>query len=156
MLLQNSLFCLMETVSIEHLSLLKKREGVQEMGTKPLKALSLRGYQASNRGSKGSRTTRKPLGPLISYSFPFLELYHRKRIFWKTFLVYKKHVQAGGRYKNPIQETRKQYLPPKSFHCGPHFFKESSSLEQGSVWFPFPNLTSQLNSKGFSRGETKG
>ena len=30
--------------------LLKKREGVPEMGTKPLKAL--RGYRASNRGSK--------------------------------------------------------------------------------------------------------
>ena len=29
---------------------LKKREGVPEMGTKPLKAL--RGYRASNRGSK--------------------------------------------------------------------------------------------------------
>ena len=30
---------------------LKKREGVPEMGTKPLKAL--RGYRASNRGSNG-------------------------------------------------------------------------------------------------------
>ena len=30
--------------------LLKKREGVPEMGTKPLKAL--RGYRASSRGSK--------------------------------------------------------------------------------------------------------
>ena len=30
--------------------LIKKREGVPEMGTKPLKAL--RGYRASNRGSK--------------------------------------------------------------------------------------------------------
>ena len=30
---------------------LKKREGVPELGTKPLKAL--RGYRASNRGSKG-------------------------------------------------------------------------------------------------------
>ena len=30
--------------------ILKKREGVPEMGTKPLKAL--RGYRASNRGSK--------------------------------------------------------------------------------------------------------
>ena len=29
---------------------LKKREGVPEMGTKPLKAL--RGYRASNRGSE--------------------------------------------------------------------------------------------------------
>ena len=28
-----------------------KREGVPEMGTKPLRAL--RGYRASNRGSKG-------------------------------------------------------------------------------------------------------
>ena len=31
--------------------LLEKREGVPEMGTKPLKAL--RGYRASNRGSNG-------------------------------------------------------------------------------------------------------
>ena len=35
---------------------LKKREGVPEMGTKPL-----RGYQVSNRGSKGSRKTPEAL-----------------------------------------------------------------------------------------------
>ena len=37
---------------------LKKREGVPEMGTKPLKAL--RGYRASNRGSnRGSRGSNR-------------------------------------------------------------------------------------------------
>ena len=37
---------------------LKKREGVPEMGTKPLKAL--RGYWASNRGSnRGSRGSNR-------------------------------------------------------------------------------------------------
>ena len=35
----------------EHSSIVKKREGVPEMGTRPLKAL--RGYRASNQGSKG-------------------------------------------------------------------------------------------------------
>ena len=34
---------------LDYIRNLKKREGVPEMGTKPLKAL--RGYQASNRGS---------------------------------------------------------------------------------------------------------
>ena len=50
--------------------LLKKREGVPEMGTKPLKALrgyrasnrgSNRGSRGSNRGSKGSRKTPEAL-----------------------------------------------------------------------------------------------
>ena len=36
------------------LQILKKREGVPEMGTKPLKAL--RGYRASNRGSKNLKS----------------------------------------------------------------------------------------------------
>ena len=49
---------------------LKKREGVPEMGTKPLKALrgyrasnrgSNRGSRGSNRGSKGSRKTPEAL-----------------------------------------------------------------------------------------------
>ena len=40
-------------------SLLKKREGAPEMGTKPLKAL--RGYRASNRGSKNSNRSSKGL-----------------------------------------------------------------------------------------------
>ena len=49
---------------------LKKREGVPEVGTKPLKALrgyrasnrgSNRGSRGSNRGSKGSRKTREAL-----------------------------------------------------------------------------------------------
>ena len=48
--------------------MVKKREGVPEMGTKPLKAL--RGYRASNRGSRGSnrgskgsrKSTTDPLG----------------------------------------------------------------------------------------------
>ena len=55
---------------------LKKREGVPEMGTKPLKAL--RGYRASNRGSnrgsKGSRKTPEVLrgqGPCSGAPFPF-------------------------------------------------------------------------------------
>ena len=62
---------------------LKKREGVPEMGTKPLKAL--RGYRASNRGSnRGSgaliealkgleKNTRgsKRLGALLWCPFPF-------------------------------------------------------------------------------------
>ena len=42
-----------------HTPNLKKREGVPEMGTKPLGALS--GYRASNRGSKGSRKTPEAL-----------------------------------------------------------------------------------------------
>ena len=51
-------------------SKLKKREGVPEMGTKPLKALrgyrasnrgSNRGSRGSNRGSKGSRKTPEAL-----------------------------------------------------------------------------------------------
>ena len=52
------LMCLDDGVS-------KKREGVPEMATKPLRAL--RGYRASNRGSnrgskpKGSRKTPKTL-----------------------------------------------------------------------------------------------
>ena len=40
-------FCQQIFTGVLHL---KKREGVPEMGTKPLKAL--RGYRASNRGSK--------------------------------------------------------------------------------------------------------
>ena len=41
-------------------TLLKKREGVPEVGTKPLKAL--RGFRASNRGSnRGSRKTPEAL-----------------------------------------------------------------------------------------------
>ena len=38
---------------------LQKREGVPEMGTNLLKAL--KGYRASNRGSKGSRKTPEAL-----------------------------------------------------------------------------------------------
>ena len=52
---------------------LKKREGVQEMGAKPLKAL--RGYRGSNRGSKGSRkNTRgsKRPGALFLIPLPLL------------------------------------------------------------------------------------
>ena len=42
----------------ERKRVLKKREGVPEMGTKPLKAL--RGYRASNRGSnRGSRGSNR-------------------------------------------------------------------------------------------------
>ena len=50
--------------------LLKKRQGVPEMGTKPLRALrgyrasnrgSNRGSRGSNRGSKGSRKTPEAL-----------------------------------------------------------------------------------------------
>ena len=37
----------------QHYYLSNKKEGVPEMGTKPLRALSLRGYRASTRGSKG-------------------------------------------------------------------------------------------------------
>ena len=65
------------------LPLFSKREGVPEMGTKPLKALrgyrasnrgSNRGSRGSNRGSKGSRKNTRGsmrLGALFWCPFPF-------------------------------------------------------------------------------------
>ena len=62
---------------------LKKRDGVREMGAKPVKAL--RGFCAANqasllrdkfRGSQGSRKTPEALrgqGPCSAAPFPFLE-----------------------------------------------------------------------------------
>ena len=59
-----------ERMQVFCLLLLKKREGVPEMGTKPLKPLrgyracnrgSNRGSRGSNRGSKGSRRTPEAL-----------------------------------------------------------------------------------------------
>ena len=49
---------------------LKKREGVPEMGTKPLKAL--RGYRASNRGS--NRGARGCMKDFLCLERPFLDL----------------------------------------------------------------------------------
>ena len=63
------------------------------------------------------------------------------------FLASPKTLQSGGR-QNALTKPGKPYLPPKSFLCGLHFFrqrqetaKRNSSLEQGGVWFLFPILT---------------
>ena len=57
-----------------------------------------------------------------------------RKSFGELFCPQRKTFQVGGGYKNPMK-TKKPYLPPKSFLCGPHFFsaKKSSALEHGGV-----------------------
>ena len=49
--------------------------------------------------------------------------HHRKKIIWRLCWPQRKTFEVGGRYKKPIKPG-KPCLSPKSFLCGPHFFRQ--------------------------------
>ena len=66
---------------------------------------------------------------------PYTTTTERKSL-GELFWPQRKTFQAGGEYKSPIK-TRKPYLPPKSFLCGTHCFRQRKTPHWSRVVYAF-------------------